>query len=104
MYLTIDAIHSTLATLATCAPGTRVVLTYNLPKSALQSGGLELDMTIQRFANETGEAFLSLITPVEIEACCSRTATPRSNTLVPKKRFGPISRDEAMFALVGHSG
>jgi methyltransferase (TIGR00027 family) len=67
MYLTIDAIHSTLATLATCAPGTQIVLTYNLPKSALQDRAVELDMTIQRFASETGETFLSLFTPEEME-------------------------------------
>lgn len=31
MYLTLDAINATLAMMAGCRPGTRVVLTYNQP-------------------------------------------------------------------------
>lgn len=67
MYLTIDAIQSTLATVATCASGSRLVLTYNQPQSALQGRALELEVTIRKFANETGEVFLSLFTPEEME-------------------------------------
>jgi hypothetical protein len=35
MYLTLDAINATLAMMAGCRPGTRVVLTYNQPQAAL---------------------------------------------------------------------
>ncbi|TME07980.1 MAG: class I SAM-dependent methyltransferase [Chloroflexi bacterium] len=68
MYLTVEAIRATLATIATCAPGTRLVLTYNQPLSALHGIGLELDKAIRAFATEAGEPFLSLFVPKEIEA------------------------------------
>ena len=68
MYLTVEAIRATLATIATCAPGTRIVLTYNQPLSALHGIGLELDKAIRAFATEAGEPFLSLFVPKEIEA------------------------------------
>jgi methyltransferase (TIGR00027 family) len=67
MYLTIEAIRATLATVATCPPGTRIVLTYNLPPSALQDSAQELDAAIRRFASESDEPFLSLFLPPEIE-------------------------------------
>src|SRR5215510_14682507 len=36
MYLTLSAIEATLETVAACPPDSRIVLTYNLPLSALQ--------------------------------------------------------------------
>src|SRR5256886_3360098 len=68
MYLTVEAIRSTLATIATCAPGTRIVMTYNQPLSALHGIALELDSAIRTFATEAGEPFLSLFIPQEIGA------------------------------------
>ena len=68
MYLTVEAIRSTLGTIATCAPGTRIVMTYNQPLSALHGIALELDSAIRTFATEAGEPFLSLFIPKEIEA------------------------------------
>jgi hypothetical protein len=38
MFLTLDAIHATLATMAQCRPGTRVVLSDSRPPAALASG------------------------------------------------------------------
>jgi methyltransferase (TIGR00027 family) len=67
MYLTIEAIRSTLATIAAAAPGTRIVLTYNQPLSALQGIGLQLDSAIRGFATEAGEPFLSPFVPKEME-------------------------------------
>jgi len=67
MYLTVDAIRSTLATIAACAPGTRVVLTYNQPPSALSDLAREVETTIRRFADESGEPFVSLFVPSQIE-------------------------------------
>jgi O-methyltransferase involved in polyketide biosynthesis len=52
MYLTIDAIRSTLATIAAGAAGTQAALTYNQPLSALQGIGLELHSAIRGFATE----------------------------------------------------
>jgi methyltransferase (TIGR00027 family) len=67
MYLTLDAIATTLATVARCPAGTRVVLTYNLPKDALQGMGATTDAVLSGFAVEMGEPFVSLFLPDEIE-------------------------------------
>jgi methyltransferase (TIGR00027 family) len=67
MYLTTEAIRSTLATIAACAPGTRIVLTYNQPHAALNDLAKEVETTIRRFANESGEPFVSLFSSAEIE-------------------------------------
>ena len=45
MYLTLDAINATLATLAQCRAGTRVVLTYNQPPAALTSSDAKITGT-----------------------------------------------------------
>lgn len=66
MYLTIEAIRSTLSTIATCAPGAKIVLTYNLPPSSLQGMGRETDSALRRFADESDEPFLSLFEPAEM--------------------------------------
>jgi len=73
MYLTMEAIRATLATIATCAPGTRIVLTYNQPHSALNDLAREVETTIRRFANESGEPFVSLFSPAEIEEFLKET-------------------------------
>lgn len=67
MYLTLDAIRTTLGTIATCAPGTQVVLTYNLPSEALQGMAAELEGAIRGIATESGEPFISLFRPDQIE-------------------------------------
>jgi methyltransferase (TIGR00027 family) len=43
MYLTLEAIKTTLDTIAECPAGTRLVLTHNQPKEALQGMGAELE-------------------------------------------------------------
>jgi len=68
MYLTREAIDSTLAVLARCAPGSRVVLTYNQPRSALSGPSAEIGATFAALAAELGEQFVSLFTTAEIEA------------------------------------
>ena len=73
MYLTTEAIRATLATIATCAPGTRIVLTYNQPHSTLNDLAREVETTIRRFANESGEPFVSLFSPAEIEELLKET-------------------------------
>ena len=66
MYLTLDAIRATLATVAACPAGTRIVLTYNRPQSALQGLGLATETTLAKIATEMGEPFVSLFEPAEI--------------------------------------
>jgi methyltransferase (TIGR00027 family) len=83
MYLTIEAIRSTLGTIAAGAPGSQIVLTYNQPLSAIQGIGLELDSAIRGFATEGGEPFLSLFVPQEMEKLLRETG------FVEIGHFGP---------------
>jgi methyltransferase (TIGR00027 family) len=66
MYLTLDAIHATLATLAGCRPGSRVVLTYNQPPAALTGSTAQIAATFAALAADMGEPFLSWFLPTEM--------------------------------------
>jgi methyltransferase (TIGR00027 family) len=59
MYLTLDAIHATLATLAQCRAGTRVVLTYNQPPDVLTSDDAQITAAMAGLAAKMGEPFIS---------------------------------------------
>jgi O-methyltransferase involved in polyketide biosynthesis len=67
MYLTLDAIRETLAAVAAVAAGTQIVLTYNLPTSALQDLGQEIEPKMRKLVAEMGEPMVSLFTPAEIQ-------------------------------------
>jgi methyltransferase (TIGR00027 family) len=67
MYLTLEAIRATLETVASCPAGTRIVLTYNQPPSALQGFGLSLETTLSKLIADLGEPMISLFVPGEIE-------------------------------------
>jgi len=66
MYLTLDAINATLATLAQCRAGTRVVLTYNQPRAALTSSDAKITGTMAGIAAQLGEPFISRFLRAEI--------------------------------------
>jgi methyltransferase (TIGR00027 family) len=66
MYLTLDAIHATLATLAQCRAGTRVVLTYNQPSAALTSSDTQITGAMAGIAARLGEPFISRFRRAEI--------------------------------------
>lgn len=67
MYLTLEAIAATLATVAVCPAGSRLVLTYNRPRAALAGLGLETDAVLTRIAGEMGEPIVTLFELDEIE-------------------------------------
>jgi methyltransferase (TIGR00027 family) len=67
MYLTLEAIEATLATVAACPAGSRIVLTYNRPGSALTGMGLETQTVLARIAGEMGEPIISRFEPNEID-------------------------------------
>jgi methyltransferase (TIGR00027 family) len=67
MYLTLEAIKATLATIAGCPAGTRIVLTYNQPQAALQGMGAQVEAVLVRIAAGMGEPFVSLFHPAEME-------------------------------------
>jgi methyltransferase (TIGR00027 family) len=66
MYLTLDAIHATLAALAQCRAGTRVVLTYNQPAAALTSSDAQITGAMAGIAAQLGEPFISRFLRTEI--------------------------------------
>jgi len=72
MYLTLAAIEATLETVAACPPGSRIVLTYNLPITALEGQGRAIGSKMSRSAGEVGEPWLSFFTAAEVEALLAR--------------------------------
>jgi methyltransferase (TIGR00027 family) len=66
MYLTLDAIHAALATMAQCQPGTRVVLSYNQPPTVLTGSTAQIAAAFAGLAAEMGEPFISRFLPDEI--------------------------------------
>ena len=73
MYLTLAAIEATLETVAACPPGSRIVLTYNLPLSALEGQAGAIGNRMSRSAGEVGEPWLSFFTRAEAEALLRRS-------------------------------
>jgi O-methyltransferase involved in polyketide biosynthesis len=67
MYLSLDAINATLATIAHCQPGTQVALTYNQPHHTLDDFALQVTRAFSLIASQMGEPFVSLFTEGEIE-------------------------------------
>jgi methyltransferase (TIGR00027 family) len=67
MYLTLDAIRATLTTLAACQPRTRVVLTYDLPRSELGELGRASATLLREIVAGMGEPMISFFTPARIE-------------------------------------
>jgi methyltransferase (TIGR00027 family) len=72
MYLTLGAIEATLATVAACPAGTQIVMTYNLPASALRGAALRNRNVLAGLAEEMGEPFVSLFEPAEAEELLRR--------------------------------
>ena len=66
MYLTLDAIHATLETMAQCRAGTRVVLTYNQPADVLTSSDAQITAAMAGLAAKMGEPFISRFRSAEI--------------------------------------
>lgn len=67
MYLSMEAIRSTLAAVAAGLPATRIVLTYNQPPSALRGMGLQTEQALRAIVADMGEPMISTFTPAEIE-------------------------------------
>jgi O-methyltransferase involved in polyketide biosynthesis len=92
MYLTLGAIEATLATVAACPSGTRIVLTYNLPPSALRGPGLETQNVLADIAAEMGEPLVRMFEPAEAEALLRRLGF---DDIV---HFGPAEALDTYFA------
>jgi len=83
--------------IAACAPGTRIVLTYNQPHAALNDLAKEVETTIRRFANESGEPFVSLFSSAEIEELLKQMAL-RDHPLRSRRSHPRHFLGEATFA------
>jgi methyltransferase (TIGR00027 family) len=92
MFLTLEAIEATLETVAACAPGSRIVLTYNPPLSALRDEELAMQRRVSGLAGEMGEPFISLFTPGEAEALLLRCGFGEV------EHFGPAEAIRTYFA------
>lgn len=66
MYLTRDAIEMTLRALASLAPGSHVVLTYDVRRDELGDTGKSLRDFLTRFVTEVDEPFVTRFTTEEI--------------------------------------
>jgi len=67
MYLTLDAISATLATMAGCRPGSRVVLTYSQPPAVLGGTTAQIAAAFAAIAAEMGEPFVSRFLPGQMD-------------------------------------
>lgn len=72
MYLNLDAIEATLKTLAAFAPGSRVVLSYDLPVHALTGLQLEVRNSLAALVADLGEPFMTTFEPAEAESLLRR--------------------------------
>ena len=72
-YLTEDAVQATLDTIASCAAGSEVVLTYTPSREYLDDTGRELADSVSRVAGEQGEPVQTLLSPAEAEDLVERT-------------------------------
>ncbi len=92
MYLTLAAIEATLETVAACPPDSRIVLTYNLPPSALEGQGRAIESRMSRLVGEVGEPWISLFTPAEAEVLLRRCGFGAVD------HFGPAEAVRTYFA------
>jgi methyltransferase (TIGR00027 family) len=92
MYLTLDAIDSTLSTIARGAPGTRVVLTYNRPQDALEGMAASVEEVVSDISSDVGEPFVSLFEPDDIEKLL------RHHYFTDIVHFGPDDARQTYFA------
>jgi methyltransferase (TIGR00027 family) len=67
-YLTVDAIEATLRTVASCAPGSEIVMTYTPSRPFLDDIGCEFQDTAGRLTADAGEPLLTFLSPSEAEA------------------------------------
>jgi methyltransferase (TIGR00027 family) len=71
-YLAPDAVEATLAVLARCARGTRIVLSYDVPRHLLDAADQAVFDSVSSHAAGVGEPFVSLFEPAEIATILDR--------------------------------
>jgi len=96
MYLTLDAISATLATMAGCRAGSRVVLTYNQPPAVLGGTTAQVAAAFAGIAAEMGEPFVSRFLPSQMDQLLREHGSARSPTSGRTRRGPATSRDAPM--------
>jgi methyltransferase (TIGR00027 family) len=72
MYIAVDAVEATLRSIASFAPRTRIVLTYDVPASAITGMQRDVRNAVSRLAAELGEPFVTAFEPSDIESLLVR--------------------------------
>lgn len=99
MYLTREAIVSTLTTIRASAPGSRVVLTYDLPSEALSGLGAETQGILGRVVAEMGEPIIRRFRPAEIERLLRELGYTAVEHFAPDEAISTFfpGRDDVVF-------
>ncbi len=84
LYLTKDAIISTLKQIATLAPGSTLAMTFYLPIELLDEEDRPLQLIAAKGAREAGTPFVSFFTPNEILALASEAGFKEATTISTK--------------------
>lgn len=92
MYLTLDAIEATLSTVAQCAAGSRIVLTYTLSPEALRAPALATSAAWTRIVTDVGEPIVTRWNPSEAEQLLRRLGFDQI------EHFGPEELVRTYFA------
>jgi methyltransferase (TIGR00027 family) len=71
MYLSLEAIEATLETVASCPPGTRLVMTYDRPTESLGELGRRTQTILKEITRGMGEPIIRFFEPSEIERLLS---------------------------------
>jgi len=93
LYLTKDAIISTLKQIATLAPGSTLAMTFYLPMELLDEEDNPLQLIAEKGACEAGTPFVSFFTPNEILALASEAGFKEATTISTKDMEGLYFRD-----------
>jgi methyltransferase (TIGR00027 family) len=72
MYLGVDAVELTLRAIVSFAQDTRIVLTYDVPASALSGMQREVRNAVSRVVSQLGEPFVTAFEPSDIESLLLR--------------------------------
>jgi methyltransferase (TIGR00027 family) len=84
LYLTKEAITSTLNSIATLAPGSKLAMTFYLPMELLDEEDKPLQQIAEKGAREAGTPFISFFTPDEILALARETGFKEAKTITTK--------------------
>ena len=111
-YLTVDAVASTLQTLAKAGSGSEVVLSYCVPRSEMCETGLRFDDVLVGLLDSVGEPFHTVLRAAEMEALverCGLTVVEHPDRATVAARYfagrtdglGPIVFEQSLAARIG---